>query len=459
MNDHQAFVRYLSKKGRKQAYIDACIELIDALYASFSGKPPTSDAIDAFVRKRWSGYVSRDRATYQMLSDYADFCAAEAPLFTNAFREHIRITFEGEARKAMRAYKRNIVLIPQGAKIDASFLDWLTTDAFAAAFRSLQELLYSIYDDIEHGSPFDWGWPDWQAITAEGLEQNRVMLVLQALACSGDMDGDALVVDKKRFGEYGINKPIAKTKMLFEKLAAKGFCIDGFNDKSAASFTASYPGVPNLMFVLCAYFKNRCDDEHQNHRHALSYRFVEDPATQAYETFFLAKTDGEPEKLREMYYWLYHEAVKHGFTPQGYENMGCYVYKSGKKEWLLLGSGSSYHEDEFLHSPHYALAAKVLLHRVFETHPEQINALRKAFPASFGRPWTGCFECKADYVTCKNRVTFKKDGCDYHHCGTKHHLYFHDPDLAGLKTILALYKAENNITQPTEKEPIPCALK
>ena len=161
--------------------------------------------------------------------------------------------------------------------------------------------------------------------------------------------------------------------------------------------------------------------------------------------FFLAKTDSEPEQRREMYYWLYDEAVKHKFSPMGYENMGCYVYKKGKEEWLLLGGGSSYHEDEFLHSVKYALAAKARFHHVFQTHPEKIDDLRKRFPDSFGRPWTECFHCKADYNICKNRVTFEKDGKDYHHCGTKHLLYFHDPDIEGLKVILDLYKSENKI--------------
>jgi hypothetical protein len=172
---------------------------------------------------------------------------------------------------------------------------------------------------------------------------------------------------------------------------------------------------------------------------------VEDPATQTQETLFLAKTDGEPEQLHEIYYWLYNEAVKYGFSPMAHENMGCYVYKKGSQEWLLLGSGSSYHEDEFLHSVNYKLAAKVRFHHVFQTHPEKIESLKKKFPDSFGRPWTACFKCKAKFVDCKNRVTFEKNGKDYYHCGVKHHLYFHDPNLDDVKTILELYILENKI--------------
>ena len=445
MENTQAFLHYLAAKGKNQSYLDMSRELTDSLRGALGKEPPSSEAIDRFVRKRWSGYVSRDKDTYQILNEYADFCETETPLFANAFREHVRATFEGEARKAVRAYKKAIVPIPQDTTIDPSLLGGLTNDEFVKAFRSLQKLICAIYDDIECGSPFDWGWPDWRAMTADGLEQNRVMLVLAALADSGFREGDTLVVDQKRFSRHPVCKPIAKTKRMLEKFVTQGFRIENLNHKSAASFVGSYPGAPHLIFVFCAYFKNRSNAGHKNHTRVFSYRFVESPAVQDHETFFLAKTDGEPEPLREIYYWLYSEAVKHGFSPQGHENMGCYVYQNDKKEWLLLGGGSSYHEDEFLHSPNYKLAAKVRFHHVFETHPEGIHYLRKRFPDSFGRPWTQCFRCKAGYDNCKNRVTFKKNGHDYHHCGTKHHLYFHDPALDDLKVILELYKSENKI--------------
>ena len=48
-----------------------------------------------------------------------------------------------------------------------------------------------------------------------------------------------------------------------------------------------------------------------------------------YTRLIMAITDGEPDHLREIYYWLYDEAVKHGFLPQCNVNMGCYSYKRG----------------------------------------------------------------------------------------------------------------------------------
>ena len=269
-------------------------------------------------------------------------------------------------------------------------------------------------------------------------------------------------MDKKHFSGYAICKPMAKTRLMLNGFMDMGFSIEGLDSKKSPVFTVSYPDTPNLLTVLHAYFQQRhsnckqCGDECKadacwryfcyNHIKAFSYRYVEDPAVQTRERFFLAITEGMPKQLRDICYWLYDEAVKHGYTPQGYEYMGCYSYKKGSKEWLLLGCGSSYHEDEFLHSVNYALAAKTRFYRVFQTHPERMDALRKRFPDSFGRPWTKCYMCKAEADTCKNRVTFKKDNLDYHHCGTKSYLYFHNPTFDDVKEILELFKLENRIS-------------
>jgi hypothetical protein len=386
MNNTQAFIKYLTEKGKKQAYIDMSRDLLESFHSTLGDKPPSSAVIDKFVRSRWSGYISRDKETYKILNDYADFSETEYPLFSNAFREHIRDTFEGEARKAMRAYKNAIVYIPKGTKVDSAFLCGLNNDEFADAFQSLQELIYDIYNDIECGSPFDWGWSDWKVITADGLNHNRVMLLLEALTGSGRMEDDKLVVDKKYFGGYGICKPIASINLMLKKFMCKGFQIEELENKDSLVFTVSYPDVPNLITVLFSYFRNNTSG-FKNHVRVFSYRFVENPAAQNRETFFLAKTDGEPANLREIYFWLYDEAGGYGYLPAGCESLGGYAYKKGKKEWLHVGSGHSYHEPEFLHSPNYEIAIKVRFHKVFQTHPETIDYWKKRFPNLFIRDW------------------------------------------------------------------------
>ena len=443
MDIKQIFIQHLTDKGKEQDYIDMSKELLDSFYKMLGSEPPSSEVINTFVRNRWSGYLSRDKATYQILNEYADFCEIELPVFTDAFRKHICETFEGEARKAAKGYKNALAYIPQSTKIAPCFLDGLANDEFVEAFRALQELIYGVYDAIEHGSPFNWGWSDWKSIEVEGINQNRVMKILDALVNSGHIDGDMLVVDKKTFGGYAVCKPVGKAKLMLEGFMRMGLQIEEFDNKKSTTFTASYPDTPNLIRVLCSYFKNRLNDSH-NHVNVLSYRFVEDSAEHTRECLFLAKTDGEPEHLREIYYWLYDEAVKHGFSPTGYEHMGCYSYKKGSKEWLLLGSGTSYHEDDFLHSPTYMLAAKARFHRVFQTHPDKIDELLKRFPASVGRPWDWCF-CNIKPADCKNRIILKKNGQEHIHCGTKTYFYFHDPDFDGVKAILELYKLENKL--------------
>jgi len=442
MDNRQDFQQYLIEKGKKQAYIDMCKELLDSLYDTLDEETSFSKAIDSLVRRRWSGYVSKDRATYQILNDYADFCDSSLPVFTAAFREHISETFEGEARKAMRAYKDALVSIPIGTIIAADNLHGLSNEEFIDAFGSLQDFIRNIYSDIESGSPFGWGWPGWKAIAAEGINQNRIMMVLSALVGSGTINKDVLVVDKKSFGGYDICKPFAKTKLMLDGFVRLGLCIDGLTNNKATSFTVSCPNTPNLITVLYAYFKNPSNQQWR----VFSYRFVEDKSTQTRETFFLAKTDGLPINIQEMHYWLYDEALKYGYIPQGNESAGCYVYKKGTKVWLLIGSGSSYHEDEFLHSPNYTIAAKPVFHRVFQTHPEKIDALRKRFPHSFGRIWTRCWTCKTEFEKCKMRVKFELEAGEYYHCA-KGYLFFHDPNFDDVKAILELYKLENNLLQ------------
>ena len=446
-NQIQEFLNYLTEKGRKQAYVNTLDWRLKHIYDALQIQPTSAKVIDNLVRRVWSGYASRDKAVYRFLNDYADFCEADFPEFTAAFHGHVRETFEGEARKAMRAYKNAFVYIPKDTKIASHFLDGITNNRFVNAFKSLQEVIYTIYDNIECGSPFEWGWPAWDGITAEGLNHNRVIMIFDALAESSSIDGDMLIVDKKLFGKQKICTPLSKTKLMLNKLADIGFFINKLDDKDSPVFTLSYSDAPDFITVLYAYFtKERTD---KNHVNAFSYRFVEDHAVQTHETFFLAKTDGEPKELRDIYYWHYDEAKKHGFLPQEreYEGLHCYEYKKGSKRWeLFLGSNNSYHESDFLHSPPYAISAKVQLCRVFHTHPQITDDLKRKFPDTFRNTFTNCrFErTKNCGETCKRRIITTINNREYVHCGGSY-LYFHDPTFDDVKMIYELYKLENNI--------------
>jgi len=444
MKSVQEFMQHLAAKKKGKKHIEERSSLIRQFHATLNGQPPTAEAIDTFVRKRWSGYVSRDKNTFQALSDYADFCEQTA----HVFNKFVRDTFEGEARKAMKAYKSSMVFIPSNTKINPIYLDGLTNEEFINAFTFLQKFLYAVYDAVEQGSPFGWGWPNWSDLTWYGIIHNRVVMVLNALAECGYLENNTLVVDKYRFTEHSkkradeqiVCRPPQKTKLLLEGLMQMGLHIEGLDDASMPHFIVSFPNHPNVITAICSYFKARSESA-TNHVRYFSYRFVEDAATQTHETLFLAMTDGEPKHLREIYYWLYDEAVKHGFEPTGSEKMHCYLYKKGTKEWLLLGKGSSYHESEFLHSINYSIATKFGFPKTYYTHPEKIEWLRQRFPTAFTSPWGGCHGCKAAPEDCKHYVTF---GHERYVC-IKGYYYFHDPTFDDVKEMLELYKIEKNI--------------
>jgi len=446
MRSAQAFMQYLADKRKGQKYIEKRSNLILNFHAALNGKPPTVEVIDVFIRQRWSGYVSRDKDIFQAFSEYADFCEQT----TDVFNKFVRDTFEGEARKAMKAYKDAMVFIPSNTKIAPAHLNGLTNDEFVTAFLLLQKFLYNVYDAIEHGSPFEWGCPDWSDLTWYGLVHNRVIMLLNALVECGNIENNTLIVDKYRFEAHSkkkadeqiVCKPLHKTKMLLERLIPMGLHIEGLDDIDTPIFAVSFPDNPNVITVLCSYFNER-NDKTTNHIRYFSYRFIEEPATQTHETLFLAMTDGEPEHLREIYYWLYDEAIKHGFEPTGTEKMHCYLYKKGTKEWLLLGKGSSYHEPEFLHSINYSIAAKFGFAKTYHTHPDKIKRLKQRFPTAFNNPWGGCHKCKATPEDCKNRVVF--DHINLRHGCVKSYFYFHDPTFDDVKEFLELYKIENKI--------------
>ena len=440
-HNYSEYLDYLAKKRKGKDYMRNC----EAIFNMLEEK---RGDLTELVKSRWSGYVSQDKNTFKILNDYAAFCEKSDPIFFNEYNDFISRIFEGEARKAMKAYKDTMVFIPCGVKINPDYLNGLTNEEYVAAFKAFQEFLYMVYDSIEHGSPFDWGWPDWNGITHYGIVHNRVLIALNALVECGHAENGVLIVDKQRLTDHALKKadeqiickPIANTWMLLNKLAQLGMSIEALDNDECPHFFISLPSNPDMITVLCSYFKPR-DDGTFKHIQYFSYRFVEDPATQTHETFFLAKTDGELEHLREIYYWLYDEAVMHGFVPTGEEKIFCYLYKKGSKEWLLLGKGSSYHEEEFLHSIHYSIAVKVQFIKTFHTHTEQIADLEKRFPKAFAADWGGCHGCKSP---CKNRVKFNQDN---HFRCLKCYFYFHDPSLDDVKLMLELYKTENKINR------------
>jgi len=458
MKNAEDYIQYLAARRKKQKYIDERIGFISSYYDELNDELPTAKSIDTFIRNRWSGYVSRDKNRFAMLNEYAIACEQFDPAFANAFHEYIHETFEGEARKTMRAYKTGMVFIPDETIINPVHLGNLSNAEFVSTFKALQEFLYAVYDEIECGSPFDWGFPTWSDLTWLGLVQNRVVILFNAMVACGHEKNGVLYVDKQRFADHAkqrINEqllchPIEKTALLINKLNIMGMQVNGYNEPEIPVFAVSFTDIPHAVTVLCEYFKDK-NPNNANHVRYFSYRFVQDPATQSHETFFLAMTDGEPPHLREIYYWLYDEAVKCDFQPTGEDKMYCYLYKKGSKEWLLVGKGSSYHEEEFLHSTPYDLSVKVAFPKVYAAHPEQFEWLKIHIPESFATRWGGCYKCKEKKGTlenCKNRVIIEPDKRMW--C-IRGYFYYHNPTFEDIKKFVAMYKIEQKL-KPTQPE-------
>ena len=418
----QTFLEYLTESGEKQTYIDQCTVLFAQWEAMNSSNAPTVKIIAMFLDNVWHKGILGDgvkaglgaeKSTYRFLDDYAEFMG-ESSLFAGAYREHIRQVFEEPARNAVNGYKKAIVFIPEDTKIDPYFLDGLTNHEFVIAFRALQQLVYGIYEEIERTSPFEWGWQGWQDKIAVGgscggygVWHNRIMGLLGAFADAGHLDGDVLVVDKKKFVHHDAVKNLkkARTNMITASFMDMGLSIEGFDDKKAGTFTVSCLDTPHLIMVLFSYCKKRpqrdcckCVEDgpcHEDcslmsvdhHHHIFSYRFVEAHSQQTndMEVFFLAVTDSAPEALREIQFYLHEEAAKYGFAitpPTTYQGSIQYMKHGKAKPWLLVGSGTS-RTDFFYAQQTNKWTLKTEFKRIFKKHPDKADELAKMFPEDF----------------------------------------------------------------------------
>ena len=443
-NNQQTFLEYLTEKGVKQATIEKYMRLADKLQTA----PNIGDFINDVQHNGLSGDgigpgSGAVKIAYQLMDAYADFCGESSAVAT-AYHQHLRQTFEDPARQAVNGYKKAVVFIPDDAKIDPYFLDGLSNDEFIAAFKALQQLVYGIYEEIERTSPFEWGWQGWQDMAAYGIWHNRIMGLLGAFTEAGHLDGDTLVVSKKKLYSHDIVKKQnqinnrAKANMIIAGLMDMGLTIEGFDDKKTDTFTVSCSDTPNLITVLNAYFKERrrecckchkadmypCTDNCDvtivgHHKQIFSYRFVEcRPRTHDTEVFMTAVTDSAPAELRDILIYLHDEAVKHGYrippwTPTygGFIQHCSYGDNWGSKMWLTVGSGTSW-MDFFYTQGIKPWVLKTVFKRIFIKYPQEAKMLVNRFPAAFADD--GVFTLE-------------------------------NPSLDDVKAVLELYKLENNI--------------
>ena len=220
-----------------------------------------------------------------------------------------------------------------------------------------------------------------------------------------------------------------------------GFHIEDFSKKSDA-FTVTHLDSPHIIVVLSAYASeidtSLAEWRWGKPRHSLSYRYMEDPATQKYETVFHAEMDYASQKLYDIQCWLHDEAAQYGYfiDPKEPLEKGCILYKKGSKRFMLVG------EDES------GVGSKVIFMDVFESDKEKIKALAQKFPNTFksrghsGETTSKC--CKPYSTACSMRIAYEIDGIKRYSCAYSSFV-FHGLTLDDVMQIFELFKIEKEI--------------
>ena len=454
----RAFLEYLKEKKKNLHYTNTCKWFYDQFTEISAQAPDSSEQIYNFLERVSFHSTGIRKNSHMFVTDYIAFIENEQPQTADELRIEYERTLLHYALAAVQASKQRIVPIPKDTKINPEVLCGLTNDDFVTAFETLQEFVTACYDDILHNHEA-WSYfpknKGYNFSTNIGLEEMHLWGTLFKFSRHGRIgDNNVLIVDRSAFA---VNK---ETTQLFDGFTNMGLVIDGF-DKHSKEFYVTYPDNPNVLTILCnAYFTSKgctkCGEDCFNDgncywglwdpttRNIFSYRFVEDPAAQQYDYPFLAMTDGEPEQIREIQYWLYAQAKKYGFRNECV-SLGCIVYMKGSpmstspKIFPLVGMLKC-------NRGGYTFAAKTKFQRVFETHPKKIVALAKRFPSAFGNPAYNCpTRCgSSPDKMCKNNYTYEMGGIIYRTC--RHSNFeFPNPTLDDVKLIFELWQLENKV--------------
>lgn len=404
--------------------------LLDELEKIIDGKNITEQNIATLIQP-WdvSGRRNFLHNIAKFLNDYAKFIKRECPSLTHVadvISKFYLNRYEDAGREAVQYRKKEMLQAPENFTVNLKLLNGLTNEQFVNAFRVLQLLVIDIYTDIEK-APFDWGYPDFDA--TDGY-YNRVIDILFMLAPT---------VDAKDFFANNNIKRHKKVELMIAGFNRMGFVIEGF-DKKTEAFTVAYPASPHVLVVLYAYAKqvdiNEQEWKWQPHANSLSYRYVEDPATQKYEAVFLADMDYRSPQLFEVQCWLHDQATKYGFKIDENKPMekGCILYQKGSKRFLLVGEKEQ--------DGKIIIWSKASFIDTFEKAPGKIRVLCDRFPHVFklDDPGKCCHENK-----CMFRMSFKFGGISYLRCGLANFV-FEDITLEDVSVILDAYLVENKIT-------------
>jgi len=449
MLNKQAYSDYLIKKKRNEKRITEQLGLLDKFNTGVVGEITENDIFE-FTQPQNNEYSAvKTQKANELFLDYSAFIKNESPNhLAKLIDEYYQKRFEQTARYSVVQRRNDILPAPLIFKVDEKYLAGMTNDEFVSAFKELKQTVIAIYEDVEK-SPFQWGYPDF--LITEGY-YNRVMDILFEFVFNGSYCDGVLTIDTKIFFASKGVKRHKKVEMMISGFKNFGFLFDGFNKKSE-SFCVSYPDNPHVMAVLTAY-TNEIDTSLPdwawgNPRHSLSYRYMEDPSVQQYESVFLAELDYASDKFREIQYWLHDEAVKYGFylDPKSPKSLQC---KKGSKEFLFVA--------EKVPNGLYGgkgIYAKVSFLKIFETEPDKMKAFCEYFSHVFRLEDKGkcCNENK-----CMFRMRFTFEGVSYLRCGLKNFI-FDDINLDDIKAILEMFVIENKLKEVQYKHSVGNGLK
>jgi len=342
----------------------------------------------------------------------------------------------------------NIIPVPDNLKVNKKYLGTMNNSEFVSTFKELQNFIIKIYEEIEK-SPYEWGYKD-ENRDVGATANNRISDFLYAIASNGILENGVLTVNTEDF-----NKAVRthkKIDLIINGLKKLGLNIDGF-DKKVISFIVSYPNNAHIIEVLYQYaeaqdqefFPVKAIQTEQYLFPSFSYRWVEDPIEQKYETIFHVKMDLSSDTIRGIQNWLHQKADEYGYKIKKDKpfDKGCVFYQKGSKNLIHVG-------DKIKDNGESAIWTKAIFRNVFTSHPEKIKSLADKIPGVFGgsKFENGvCIYCngaKKPNEPCSMRILYYFDGKQYNACAYRA-FEFNNFSLDVFKDIFYLFLIENKI--------------
>jgi len=441
MLDKQGYTAYLARKKSSDKLTDERIGLLDRFNAIIAQNGITEierigevEIVELMRPWNVSGRRNFLHNIAKFLNDYVAYIRkenhAQLPL-ADFIENYYRSGFEAYGKSAAERRRENILLAPAEFTVNPEYLSNMDNARFVDAFKELQEFVARCYEDIER-APFEWGYPDYE--TTDGY-YNRVMDILVSIGLHGTYADRGITVDGTKFFANSLIKRNKKIELMVKGFVDMGLHFEGFG-KKAQSFRVFYPDNPDVIEVLCAYMSNivtslpEKDWAWGKPFHSLSYRFVEDTATQNHNRLFLAEMDYASETMREIGEWLYAEAGRYGFSldPKEWMEKDCMLYKKGSKRFLLVRNGDK------------GVESKTIFRTTLTD--KRMEALYAKFPETFAQ---SCGYCNnRQNKPCSMRIEHTLPGKTVHNCAY-HSFWFKGITLDDAKAILELFVVENKL--------------